>query len=226
MNLFGLLGRTDPVAPHSTPAWIDRGRRIGVALRYLLYRNDIRGLENVPQAGAVLFVANHTNFIDGPVLFGLLPRRVSFLIKSEAMTGPLGWLLAKVGQFSINRAEVDRRPLLAALELLKSGGCVGIFPEGTRGDGKVSQVFGGAGWLAGRSGATVVPIAVRGTARPGRRRRFRPTVTVLFGTPFAVPSGVGRTAVANATYTIQRHLADLVDTLDATLAQQENGSQR
>ena len=150
------------------------------------------------------------------MLFGCLPRRVSFLVKAEAVKGPLGWLLTNVGQYSIVRGVPDREPLLQALAQLKAGGAIGIFPEGGRGDGNVDSVFAGAGWLAARAGAPVVPVAIRGTVRPpGSRRRFRPRVTALVGQPFSVPIGGGRKPVAEATEAIRVNLAALVQELDA-----------
>lgn len=194
---------------------MDRGRRIGIILRNLLYRNDIRGLGATPTSGPVLFVANHTNFIDGALLFGLLPRRVSFLVKSEATTGALGRVLTHVGQYALQRDIPDRTPLMAALAQLRAGGCVGIFPEGTRGAGLVETVFNGAGWLAVRSGAVVVPIAIRGTSRPENcGRRFRPHVDVRVGAAFDVPVGTGKHAVEAATQMIQQRLSALVRELD------------
>lgn len=218
MSFFRLPGAADPTPQHAGPKAMDRGRRIGITLRTLLYRNRIRGLEKVPATGAVLFVPNHTNFIDGPVLFGVLPRRVSFLVKSEAVKGALGWLLTNVGQYALNRDMPDRTPLMAALGQLKAGGCVGIFPEGSRGEGLVRSVFNGAGWLAVRSGATVVPVAIRGTDRPaGSGRRFRPLVNYLIGSPFEVPAGAGKKAVDAATARIQQHLSALVQQLDSEI---------
>jgi 1-acyl-sn-glycerol-3-phosphate acyltransferase len=102
------------------------------------------------------------------------------------------------------------------LAQLKAGGAIGIFPEGARGNGNVDSVFAGAGWLAARGGAPVVPVAIRGTARPaGRRRRFRPAVTALVGQPLTVPVGGGRKPVAEATEAIRVNLAALVQELDA-----------
>ena len=193
MSWFHLGGENDPVPPHAGPKGTDRGRRIGIVVRHTLYRNRIRGLDRVPATGPVLIVSNHTNFMDGAVLFGSLPRRVSFLIKAEAVKGPLGWLLTNVGQYALHRDVPDREPLMQALAQLKAGGAIGIFPEGTRGAGTVENVFNGAGWLAARAGATVVPVAIRGTSRPAgrRRRRFRPVVDMLVGEPFPVPVGAG-----------------------------------
>jgi 1-acyl-sn-glycerol-3-phosphate acyltransferase len=145
---------------------------------------------------------------------------VSFLIKAEAVKGPLGWLLTHVGQYALNRDVPDREPLLQALAQLKNGGAIGVFPEGTRGAGAVENVFNGAGWLAARAGVTVLPVALRGVARPAdrKRRRFRPRVTVLVGEPFEVPKGAGRTAVNAATELIRVRLAALVVELDRQLA--------
>lgn len=218
MRWFRLGGGADPTPATSGSKGMDRGRRIGIALSLLMYRMHVTGVERVPADGPLVVVANHANFFDGPVLFGLLPRRVSFLIKAEAVTGPLGWLLRNVGQYAIHRDVPDRKPLLDALSQLKGGGAIGIFPEGTRGDGLVQNISGGAGWLAARAGATVLPVAVRGTARPaGSRRRFRPPVRVLVGDPFLVPPGAGRTAVDAATHLIRDRLSALVIQLDSTV---------
>jgi 1-acyl-sn-glycerol-3-phosphate acyltransferase len=193
MRWFNLGGSADPPPEHTGPKGMDRGRRIGITLCFFMYRMRVRGMDRVPASGPLVVVANHQNFMDGAVLFGLLPRRVSFLVKAEAVKGPLGWLLTNVGQYALVRDVPDREPLLKALAQLKAGGAIGIFPEGTRGAGNVTNVFPGAGWLAARAGAVVVPVALRGTARPeGRKhRRFKPEVHMLVGDPFPVPRGGG-----------------------------------
>lgn len=217
---FHLGGQDDPVPVGRRGRDVDRGRRIGIALSHLLYRMRIRGEQHIPTSGSVLIVANHTTFMDGPILFGRLPRRISFLVKAEVLVGPLGWLLRTVGQYAIDRVAPQREVLMAALSQLKAGGVIGIFPEGQRTDGSVSEVFHGAGWLAARAGTTVVPVAIRGTARPGGRRvrRLRPKVYTLVGRPLQIPPGAGRSAINAATAEIQRHLAGLVADLDRGMA--------
>ena len=219
MRWFRLGGSGDPTPDSSGPKGMDRGRRIGIALGLIMYRMHTRGMGRLPAAGPVVVVANHQNFMDGAVLFGALTRRVSFLVKAEAVKGPLGWLLINVGQYALVRGVPDREPLLKALAQLKAGGAIGIFPEGTRGAGNVDTVFSGAGWLAARAGAAVVPVAIRGTDRPAgrKRRRFRPAVHVLVGDPFPVQQGGGRTTVTAATDAIRERLAALVATLDAEI---------
>lgn len=225
---FHLHGDDDPVPTGRRPRNVDRGRRIGIALSHLMYRMTVRGEQHMPASGPLVVVSNHTTFADGPMLFGRLPRRISFLVKAEVLVGPLGWLLRTVGQYAIDRAAPQREVLLAALAQLKEGGVIGIFPEGQRTDGSVSEVFRGAGWLAARAGATVVPVALRGTARPAGRRmkRFRPRVHVLVGRAFTVPRGAGRTAIDAATADIQKHLARLVADLDRGLAARDDYRRR
>jgi 1-acyl-sn-glycerol-3-phosphate acyltransferase len=209
-----LGGERDPIPDGIHARSVDRGRRTGIALSHVMYRMDIRHADRTPPTGPLVVVANHSAFMDGPVLFGNLPRRVSFLIKAEAVRGALGWLLRTVGQYAINRAAPERGVLMNALAQLKAGGAIGIFPEGTRGTGDVTSVFNGAGWLAVRAGATVLPVALRGTAKTGRLPRFRPRVRVLVGVPFDVTAGSGRAAINATTARIQEALASLVTELD------------
>lgn len=219
MSFRHLPGRADPTPAVTTPFLVDLGRRIGIVTKLVSYRMRIVGGERIPATGPVLFVVNHSSGLDGPVLFGVLPRRVSFLVKAEMFHGPVGRVLTAVGQYGLHRDIPDRGPLLSALAQLKAGGAIGIFPEGTRGTGGVESVFNGAGWLACRSGARIVPIAMRGTLRPaGTGRRFRPHVDVLVGEPFTVPVGAGRTAVAAATERIRDTLKELVTALDDSRA--------
>ena len=215
MTFLRPAGGSDPTPDVTNGVRVDIGRRIGVVTGLLCYRMRISGIEHVPTTGPVLFVVNHSSVLDGPVLFGALPRRVSFLVKAEMFTGFVGWVLTSVGQYGLHRDLPDRAPLLNALAQLKAGGAIGIFPEGTRGAGGVENVFNGAGWLACRSGARIVPIAMRGTHRPaGASRRYRPRVDVLVGKPFTVPPGGGRVAVAASTALIRDTLKELVAELD------------
>src|SRR5690606_28633356 len=143
-----LGGEQDPTPTHAGPKGMDRGRRIGITLGAVMYRMRVSGLGRVPASGGLLVVGNHMNLMDGPILFGLMPRRVSVLVKAEAVKGALGWLLRNVGQYAIDRDSPSRDVLLAAMAQLKAGGAIGLFPEGTRGNGDVEQIQAGAGWLA------------------------------------------------------------------------------
>ncbi|WP_338051672.1 lysophospholipid acyltransferase family protein [Pseudonocardia acidicola] len=201
--------------PGASPRLHDVARWIGTWCFRPVLRVRVHHRERIPATGPVVLVANHSALVDGPLLYGLLGRRAVFLVKQEMFTGPLGWLLPRIGQLAVRRGEPDRRPLTAALAVLRGGGLVGVFPEGTRGSGDVAAAQQGAAWLARASGAAVLPIVCRGTRRPdGAGRRFRPQVDVWVGEPLAPPAGKGRAELAAATETIRAALAGLVMELD------------
>jgi 1-acyl-sn-glycerol-3-phosphate acyltransferase len=202
--------------PSGTWPWLQGFTRwIGTWCFSVSYRLRVWHRERIPTTGPIVVVANHSAMVDGPLVYGLVGRRSSFLIKQEMFRGPLGWVLPRIGQLAVRRGEVDRAPLLAAVRLLRHGGAVVVFPEGTRGEGEVANAQQGAAWLARTGGARMLPVAIRGTRRPpGSNRRFRPRVDVLIGEPFAVPPGKGRAALVAATDEMRNRLAALVTELD------------
>jgi len=202
--------------PDGTWPWLQGFTRwIGTWCFSVSYRLRVRHRERIPVTGPIVVVANHSAMVDGPLLYGLLGRPSSFLVKREMFGGPLGWVLSRIGQLAVRRGEADRGSLLAAVRLLRHGGVVVVFPEGTRGHGDVAHVRQGAAWLARTGGARILPVAIRGTRRPpGSNRRLRPRVDVLVGEPFAVPPGKGRAALVAATDEMRDRLAALVTELD------------
>ena len=203
--------------PEGTWLWLQSFTRwIGAWCFYVVYRLRMWHRERIPATGPVVVVANHSAMVDGPLLYGLLGRRAAFLIKEELFHGPMGWFLPRLGQLPIRRGTADRAPLLTAVRLLRHDGAVVVFPEGTRGEGDVRDAQQGAVWLARTGGATMLPVAIRGTRRPaGSHRRFRPRVDVLIGEPFAVPPGKSRAALATTTNEMRNRLAALVSELDS-----------
>jgi 1-acyl-sn-glycerol-3-phosphate acyltransferase len=209
--------------PPGTWHWLyEGGRRIFPALVTPLVRRRVFGRERIPATGPVVLVANHSSMLDGPVITAAIctVRRPVFLIKRDMFRGPLGALLTRVGQVPINRDAVDRTPLFTAVRVLRGGGLVGVFPEGSRGAGDVARAHNGAAWLARAGDAVLLPVACRGTfRRPGTPRRWRPRVDVLVGEPLPVPSGRGKAALASATEQVRVSLATLVTELDRLRAQ-------
>ncbi|HET6257035.1 MAG TPA: lysophospholipid acyltransferase family protein [Pseudonocardia sp.] len=201
--------------PGSWPWLHELARWVGAWLFRPFYRMRVHHRARIPATGPVVLVANHSAFVDGPLLFGLLGRRAVFLTKQEMFVGPIGWWLPRIGQLAVRRGEPDRRPLLVAVDVLRAGGLIGVFPEGTRGSGEVAAAQHGAAWLARTTGAVVVPVVCRGTRRPdGTGRRWRPRVDVLVGEPLTIPSGGGRAGLITATETVRAALAGMVRELD------------
>jgi 1-acyl-sn-glycerol-3-phosphate acyltransferase len=124
------------------------------------------GLDRLPP-GACVIVANHASYLDGPLLFALLPPRFGFVIKKEAARLPLvGLLLHRLGHHFVERANrhqggSDARRILRSLE---DGEAVAFFPEGTfHPQAGIARFHGGAFALAARTGLPVAPVAIRGT---------------------------------------------------------------
>lgn len=190
------------------------GRGIGIGLMYGLFKPRVLGAWRVPATGPVILAVNHSHNIDGPMLMGTAPRPVHFLIKKEAFVGPLDPFLLGIGQLKVDRTSTDRTAITNALGVLENGGVLGIFPEGTRGEGDFASLRAGLAYFAVRSGAPIVPVAVLGsTERPGRLIRalppLRSRVDIVFGDAFEAGDGSGRRtrkALDDATVRIQDRL--------------------
>jgi 1-acyl-sn-glycerol-3-phosphate acyltransferase len=196
------------------------GRSIGIGLMYGLFRPRVLGSWRVPATGPVILAVNHSHNIDGPMVMGTAPRPVHFLIKKEAFVGPLDPFLRGIGQVKVDRTSVDRNAIGNALGVLDDGGVLGIFPEGTRGEGDFASLRAGLAYFAVRSGAPVVPVAVLGsTERRSRLTRgllppLRSRVDVVFGDAFDAGDGSGRRtrkALDEATVRIQARLTAHLD---------------
>ncbi|MEU7280519.1 lysophospholipid acyltransferase family protein [Streptomyces sp. NPDC045431] len=190
------------------------GRGIGIGLMYGLWKPRVLGAWRVPASGPVILAVNHAHNLDGPMLMGTAPRPVHFLIKKEAFIGPLGPFLEGIGQLKVDRSVPDRTAITGALEVLAAGGVLGIFPEGTRGEGDFASLRAGLAYFAVRSGAPIVPVAVLGsTERRGRLIKalppLRSRVDVVFGDAFEAGEPGGRRtrkALDDATVRIQERL--------------------
>jgi 1-acyl-sn-glycerol-3-phosphate acyltransferase len=188
----------------------------------LTCRYRVRGREHVPPTGGVVLASNHTNILDGPVLFAASPRRATFMVKSEMFgAGFLGWALRRLGQLPVNRGSADRHALQTAIGTLREGGVVGVFPEGTRGAGDVDEVQHGIAYLALRAGCPIVPVVIEGTSAllAGGRPHWRRPVTVVFGEPFQVGTpgarDRSRRSIAAAADEIRDRLASHVSNVRA-----------
>ena len=135
----------------------------------LAFRPKVRGLRNVPAKGPLIIASNHLSFSDSIFMPMVVPRKVTFLAKSEYFTspGPKG-LLKKLTFIALGQVPVDRSggrrseaALITGLKVLSDGACLGIYPEGNRSpDGRLYKARTGIARLAIESGAPVVPVAM------------------------------------------------------------------
>ena len=152
---------------------------------------DLRGTANVPLSGPLLMVSNHVGAVDPAIIGAWTPRPVWFMAKAELFKGGWAWLMRGYQAFPVVRHSPDRTALRRALDLLKHGSAVVLFPEGHRSENaRLLRAEPGAGFIARRSGAPLVPIAITGTQNVlGRHSRIprRAEVAMTFGEPFQLP---------------------------------------
>lgn len=147
----------------------------------VVWRMRVEGAQRVPRQGPLILACNHASYLDPPALGCAAPRIVSYMAKAELFKIPvLGPAIASVRAFPVERGKGDVAAIRTALKELERGGCVGIFPEGTRvKEGEVRAPQAGVGLLAYLSRARVVPAAVSGS----NKARTLARITVRFGDP-------------------------------------------
>jgi 1-acyl-sn-glycerol-3-phosphate acyltransferase len=142
-------------------------------LLMLLFRPKVTGLRHVPTTGPVIIASNHLSFSDSIFMPLVVPRKVTFLAKSEYFTSPgIKGFIKKLTFIALGQVPVDRSggkrseaALLTGLRVLNEGSCIGIYPEGTRSpDGRLYKGRTGIARMAIESGAAVVPVAMFNTA--------------------------------------------------------------
>ena len=148
----------------------------------ILFRPKVKGLRHVPASGPLIIASNHLSFSDSIFMPLVVPRKVTFLAKSEYFTspGPKG-LLKKLTFIALGQVPVDRSggrrseaALITGLKVLAEGKCLGIYPEGTRSpDGRLYKGRTGIARLAIESGAPIIPVAMFNT------EKIQPTGTVI-----------------------------------------------
>ncbi|MDX6507368.1 MAG: 1-acyl-sn-glycerol-3-phosphate acyltransferase [Gaiellaceae bacterium] len=180
------------------------------------YRLRVRGLEHLPEGGFVL-AANHTsNFDPWPLGVPFLPRRqLRFMAKSELFNPLLAPLLRAGGAFQVRRGEGDVEAMRTAVDLVRSGEIVVMFPEGTRQKKglrkrRTARPHTGAARIALTAKAPLVPAAIVGTDRLSRLARIR----VAYGRPLDLSDLEGHEAKAAADVATER-LMSAIDELKA-----------
>jgi 1-acyl-sn-glycerol-3-phosphate acyltransferase len=152
----------------------------------------VRRIENLKRYQVAVYAANHTSYMDTPVVFASLPFQFRILARKELWSWPfIGWYLARSGQISIDttNAHTTLSSLGAGVKALRAGMPLFVFPEGARTPtGELQGFQSGAAYLAIRAQVPLVPVALSGVydLLPIHTRHFYPSELVLTaGEPIA-----------------------------------------
>ncbi|WP_432355105.1 lysophospholipid acyltransferase family protein [Sporosarcina sp. A2] len=184
------------------------GKALCAAILKPFYRIKVVGKENFPKDEGVLLCTNHIDNLDPPVVGLTAPRTVNFMAKEELFQLPiLKSVLPSVNAFPVKRGLSDRQAIRKALELLRSGQVVGMFPEGTRSkNGELGKGLTGAGFFALKGDALVMPCAIIGPYRPFKQLK------VVYGSPINMtPLRERKASAEEATEVIMAAIQELLE---------------
>lgn len=125
------------------------------------------GTEHIPQTGGVIIASNHVAYVDPPFVGAACHRELFYLAKVELFSNALfGWLIRKYNAIPVTRGAFDRKAITQAVELLREGKALLLFPEGTRSrDGNFLEPKLGIGMIALEAGVPVVPAYISNSSR-------------------------------------------------------------
>jgi 1-acyl-sn-glycerol-3-phosphate acyltransferase len=195
-----------------------------------LFRMEVTGREHEPRRGPFIAVSNHWSAFDPPVLGCALRHKVHFMAKEELFRVPIlsSWMWS-VGTFPVRRGEADRAAIRAALNVVRRGEVLGMFPEGTRNpSGYLLPAEPGAAFLALRAGVPILPVGIIGTldvlpkgAKVPRLRKIR----VRIGPPVRVDDiPAGRDQIDRVSDRIMHAIAELLGVEPPVHVREEVGS--
>ena len=161
-------------------------------LNRLAFRTTVEGRDLVPAEGPVIIAPVHRSFIDFFVASEVTDRKLHYMAKDSLFANPrFGRFLLSVGAFPVHRESADREALRRAQRVLDAGEVLVQFPEGERRTGPVVEgLHEGVAFLAARTGATIVPVGIGGSATvmPKGKRIPRPRrIHLVVGQPIAPP---------------------------------------
>ena len=160
---------------------------LGRALLSVLFPATVEGLDRLPRNGVLLCPNHSSNWDPIPIALRLpVNYRLHIMAKVDLFKNPiLAWILRRLGAFPVSRGSSDIQSVKTAMQAIRSGDNLLIFPEGTTihngigyVDGLPAHAKGGVAVIGVRTGATLVPVFVDGPKKPFHRTR------IIFGEPY------------------------------------------
>ena len=149
----------------------------------ILFRPTVYGIENIPKEGSLIFAGNHRHALDPIVVMSNTTRVVHYMAKEELFKGLHGILFEKIGLIKIHRNKSNPLAVIEAENILKEGGTIGVFPEGTRNRtaNELLKFKHGTVVIAKKTNTKILPFAIK-----GKYKLFRKGVIIEFGKPIDV----------------------------------------
>ena len=149
----------------------------------ILFRPTVYGIENIPKEGSLIFAGNHRHALDPIVVMSNTNRVVHYMAKEELFKGLHGIIFEKIGLIKVHRNKSNPLAVIEAENILKEGGTIGVFPEGTRNRtaNELLKFKHGTVVIAKKTNTKIVPFAIK-----GKYKLFRKGVIIEFGKPIDV----------------------------------------
>jgi 1-acyl-sn-glycerol-3-phosphate acyltransferase len=145
--------------------WYLLGYSLSKAIAKTFFNYRVIGAENMIEEGPCIIAANHCSYLDPPLVGVACQRAIHYLARKSLLDIPLlGPILPELNVIPVDQKNADRSALMGAIRVVRNGGAVLIFPEGTRSpDGKLQMAQPGIGMIMSKTGAPVVPILIEGS---------------------------------------------------------------
>ena len=142
---------------------------------HIIYRFDVKGLENIPKEGAAIICANHIHLLDSVTIVIHIKRMIYIMVKKELMKSKIGyWFFDKLGCFAVDRGKGDVKAIEDAEGHVKDGDLLMIFPEGKRnGMAKGIKMKKGAAMVALQTKTPIIPVGISGSFIPFTKIKIR-----------------------------------------------------
>lgn len=156
------------------------------------FKFKVTGRQHIPRKGGVILAANHVSYLDPPALGSASPRKVVFMARDTLFNNKmLSFWLKNVGVIPLKRHAAHLGALRQAVDVVKKGKVIGLFPEGTRSvSGKIGKANPGVAFIAAQAGVPVVPAFINGTQnalpKNAKSLRFHHKIEVRFGAPLYI----------------------------------------
>jgi 1-acyl-sn-glycerol-3-phosphate acyltransferase len=156
-------------------------------LSKILWGFERKGGEYIPAKGGAIIACNHISYLDPPLVGTAVPREIFYLAKKELFKNRfLGFLIGKLNALAISRGTFDRAGLKKAIDVVKGGEVLLLFPEGTRSlNGSLRKAKSGVGKIALEALVPIVPAHISNSRNLIKSFFFKKKVSVTFGEPIS-----------------------------------------